>query len=167
MGKTNLKSRYYRFPIIYIGIGYLIIQLIFSVIGMSVKTIPEWIILVVDVALIGFAIIGVITSGAAGAFIEKTEDKVQKKTAFIKTIKVEIDSLTAKTDEAENKKALKELSDIIRYSDPVSQEALEELESQIEEKVKFLSVSEGNQKELIEEIKKLMEQRNIKCKELK
>ena len=134
---------------------------------MSVKTIPGWIILVVDVALIGFAIIGAITSEAAGVFIEKTEDKVQKKTAFIKTIKVEIDSLTVKTDEAENKKALKELSDIIRYSDPVSQEALEELESQIEEKVKFLSVGEGNQKELIAEIKKLMEQRNIKCKELK
>ena len=48
----SLKNNFLGFPVLYIGIAYLIIQLIVSIIIMAVPEIPLWIAIIVDVIIL-------------------------------------------------------------------------------------------------------------------
>ena len=108
----------------YIGVTYLIIQLIISLIMMVVSGIPVWITIIVDVMLLTIIYTLVISSDVAKTAIEITEEKVQIKTAFLKSVKADIDILLSEEEDLEIKKELDKLSNDIKYSDPMSSSEL-------------------------------------------
>lgn len=165
-GET-LKSKFLGFPVLYVGISYLIIQLIVSIIMMAVPGIPLWIAIIVDVIILAFACGFVTSSGVARTAIEETEEKIQAKTTFIKGLKADVDILLSKEADTEVKEALKKLSDEIRFSDPMSNSVLEGIEAEISDKLMSVSSAGENKLFVISEISGLIKQRNIKCKALK
>lgn len=167
LGGETLKSKFLGFPVLHIGVAYLIIQLIVSIIMMAVPGIPLWIAIIIDVVILAISCTLVPSGGVARTVIEETEEKIQAKTSFIKSLKADVDILLSKETDAEVKDALRKLSDEIRFSDPMSNSALENIEAEISDRLISLSEAGENKKNVISEISGLIKQRNIKCKALK
>ncbi|MGN9235491.1 hypothetical protein ACTM8Z_09420 [Atopobiaceae bacterium HCP3S3_D6] len=165
-GET-LKSKFLGFPVLHIGIAYMIIQLIVSIIMMAVPGIPLWIAIIVDVVILAISCALVTSGGVARTAIEETEGKIQAKTSFIKSLKADVDILLSKETDSEVRDALRKLSDEIRFSDPMSNNALDNIEAEISDKLISVSAAGENKKNVISEISGLIKQRNIKCKALK
>ena len=165
-GET-LKSKFLGFPVLHIGIAYMIIQLIVSIIMMAVPGIPLWIAIIVDVVILAISCALVTSGGVARTAIEDTEGKIQAKTSFIKSLKADVDILLSKETDSEVRDALRKLSDEIRFSDPMSNNALDNIEAEISDKLISVSAAGENKKNVISEISGLIKQRNIKCKALK
>ena len=165
-GET-LKSKFLGFPVLHIGIAYMIIQLIVSIIMMAVPGIPLWIAIIADVVILAISCALVTSGGVARTAIEETEGKIQAKTSFIKSLKADVDILLSKETDSEVRDALRKLSDEIRFSDPMSNNALDNIEAEISDKLISVSAAGENKKNVISEISGLIKQRNIKCKALK
>lgn len=167
LGGETLKSKFLGFPVLHVGIVYLVIQLIVSIIMMVVPKTPLWVAIIVDVIILAITC-GLVTSGGvARAAIEETGDKVQAKTSFIKGLRAYVGILLSKETDTEVKEALKKLSDEIRFSDPMSNSVLEGVEAEISDKLMSVSSAGENKLFVISEISGLIKQRNIKCKALK
>ena len=167
LSRETLKSKFLGFPVLYIGIAYLIVQLIVSIIMMAVPGIPLWIVIILNVVILAIACSLVISGDVARTAIEETEEKVKAKTSFIKGLKADLAILLSKETDIEVREALKNLSDEIRYSDPMSSSALEDIETEISEKLKSVVTAGDSKVIVISEISGLIKQRNIKCKALK
>lgn len=165
-GET-LKSKFLGFPVLHVGIVYLVSQLIVSIIMMAVPGIPLWTAIIVDVVILAICCALVTSGGVVRTAIEETEEKIQAKTSFIKSLKADVDSLLSKETDPEVKDALRKLSDEIRFSDPMSNSALESIEAEIAEKMISFSTAGENKLNVISEISRLIKQRNIKFKALK
>lgn len=87
-------------------------------------------------------------------------------------LKIEVEELRLQEEDADVKKALTELSEAIRFSDPMSAEELAGAEEAIMEKVTILSsdyngISAEEKLSRIQDIKNKISVRNMKCKMLK
>lgn len=101
--------------------------------------------------------------------VERVENKVKEKVDFIKEKQLIIDQLVSEVDDKELKKALSSLSEMIRFSDPMSNESVTGLESTINDKISNLSlnVKKFSSEIVLEECKAislLIDQRNKKLK---
>lgn len=163
----SLKSRFLGFPILYIGVAYLIVQLVLSVIMMAVPGIPIWIACIVDVVILAGTCLFIVSGNVAKSAIEKSEEKIQTKTGFIKQMKADVDVLLTKESDPQVKKELSALANDIRYSDPMSGEETEEIEERIAMMIASLASGGDNKSGIISEIRELVKQRNIKCKAFK
>lgn len=165
-GET-LKSKFLGFPVLHVGILYLVIQLIASITMMAVPGIPLWITITVDALILAITCVLVTSGGVARLAIEETEKKIQVRTSFIKGLREDVDILLSEETDLEVKEAFRKLSDEIRYSDPMSNSDLEGIEGEISKKLLSISSSAESKIDVISEIRELIKQRNIKCKALK
>lgn len=163
---TEFKSRFLDFPILYIGIIYMIVQLIVSIAMMAVPEVPAWVGIIVDVVIFAMACMAAVFGHAAKSTIENRETKVKSKVRYMKYIQDDADIVASTEKNEEIKKELNKLADAIRFSEPMSHPSLAEIEQQISEKICQLK-STDNKTALIEEINVLLIQRNKKCQSLK
>ena len=170
LGREGLKSKVYGIPLVSVIWLYLIIQLIAGLIEMAVPLIPYQYGLVVNVVLLGGCLIGLIAVNIGKEEIERIDEKVKEKVFFIKSLHGDVDGLIARTTDESLKKAIKELSDTIRYCDPMSNLQLAAIENRIEVKVASLAdsiSSTDTAKAICNELQQLFAERNRKCKLLK
>lgn len=161
----NLKDKFYDVPVIRKSITYFIIQLIAFLIFTFVPTISTWISLLVSVLILGVSAMSIVATLAGKNEIQNVEKKVQKKTEFIKKLLVEIELLILKEDNESVKNNLIKLEGKVRFSDPIGNDELEGLESEIMNKVSILKNGEAENKlELINDIELLLNERNLKCR---
>lgn len=166
-GKEDiLKSKFLGFPIVHVGIVYLIIQIIAFAVFMLVPSLPTWSAIVVCSCITGISAVCMIAADTGTCEIERVEAKVQQKVFYIKSLQVDVEMLVDAEHNANTKKALEQLAEKIRFSDPMSSEQLSSLEDSIESKVELLKTT-ANKIELISEINTLLTERNKKCKILK
>ena len=85
---------------------------------------------------------------------------------FIKNLQVDMEILAGAEKDAKTKKALEQLAEKIRFSDPMSNEQLAVLEDKISLAVENLKSSDDKMK-IIEDLNLLLDERNRKCKILK
>lgn len=125
----NAMSKFYGIPVIRIGVIYLIIQTIISVLVMlGSERIPTWIPTLVYIVLLGAFLIGTILSVKIKDQIDTLEVAQKKETHVIKKLRVEADYLS--NTYRENEK-LQTIKDDLKYSDPVSSDALREEEKEL------------------------------------
>lgn len=168
----NLKKFFYRIPLISVSYGGVIAMLIFGSIFMAIPTLPEWIGIIVCVVVLAFNAISVIKATAAANIVNGIDEKVATQTLFIKSLTADAQSLmnSAKTDEllAEAKKVY----EAMRYSDPMTNDVLSGLDSQI--KGQFAAFADALRSDDIElaktnsaELIELIAKREQTCKLLK
>lgn len=172
-GANTLRKKVYSFPVARMGIIYLVVQLIVSVVFATAATFvegfPSWLIYVVSAIILGvFAILVLLTDTTKDAII-KLEDEEERQTVQIKTFRINIDSIARRVNDAELLKILHKLSDTAKYSDPVSCEELYAIENEITEKIAELDTAiktdDISQAKIIaEQIIDLFEDRNAQCK---
>lgn len=170
----TLESKVYGFPIFRVGIIYLVSQIVFGfvidLLGYKIN-IPNWLVLVVSVILLAYALIGMIATDTTRTVIEKQQEEVQIQTEKITYFRLDIARLADKADDEAVKKQLSKLAEDVRFSDPVSSEPLKEIEEQLEmEAHKLENMLGGNKEQCLAQIKLLSDllvNRNRMCKELK
>ena len=166
LGKETLKSKFLGFPVIHIGIVYTVIQVIAFAVFMFVPTLPTWSAIVVCSVIAGISAVCMISADAGRNEIERVEAKVQKKVFYIRELQADIELLADNETNADVKKALTQLAEKIRFSDPMNNEQLADLEDKISTKIEELKTT-SSQLEIITELNSLLDERNKKCKILK
>ena len=162
----TLKSKFLGIPIIYVGIVYLLISLVSFAVVMIFPIIAPWIVIIVYALIVGISAICIIGAEVTKDAIKDVEQKIQPKVFFIRELQADVEMLTEQEKDSDIKSALKNLSEKIRYSDPMSNENLSELEDNICSKVAELKNSE-DKTVIISEIDLLLTERNKKAKILK
>ena len=164
LGKEDtLKSKFLGLPVVRIGIVYLIIQVVALAVFTAVPTLPTWSAIVACAVILGVSAVCMIVGEVGRNEIERVEAKVQKKVSFIKELQAEVELLAEVETDTTTKAALHQLAEKIRFSDPMSNETLAEIESAITEKVAELK-STSDKIAVIQELNSLLAERNKKQK---
>lgn len=167
LGKEEtLKSKFLGFPVVHIGIVYAAIQVIAFAVFMFVPTLPAWSAIVVCSVIASVSAVCMISADAGRNEIERVGAKVQKNVFYIRELQADIELLADNESDAAVKTALTQLAEKIRYSDPMSNEQLADLENKISTKVAELKTA-SSKLEIITELNSLLDERNKKCKILK
>ena len=167
LGKEEtLKSKFLGFPIVHIGIVYAIIQVIAFAVFLFAPTLPVWSAIVMCSIIASVSAVCMISADAGRDEIERVEAKVQKKVFYIRELQADIELLADSETNADVKTALIQLAEKIRFSDPMSNEQLADLDDKISTKIEELKTT-SSQLAIITELNSLLDERNKKCKILK
>lgn len=165
-GADTLKSKFLGIPLISVGITYLIVQIIAFAIFMALPLVASWIAIVVCALILGISAICLIGTETGREEVVRVEEKAEKKVFYIKSLLVDIEMLASTETDSDTKAALTKLAEKIRFSDPMSNDVLSDLEAEITAKVKELKTAE-NKAEIITVLDSLITERNKKAKLLK
>ena len=159
-------------PTITISFITLICTIIAGAVSMAVEGIPDWVGSVVGFACVGFGVAATLLSKAAGDLVSEKEEKIKVQTFFIKALTVDANTLVAQAQTPEIKEEVRKVYEAVRYSDPMSNDALAGAEAQITLKFNELqtAVKDNNAeavKTISNELLILIKDRNSKCKLLK
>lgn len=168
----SAKKLFYHISLIrtsYIG---LIVSFLVGGLCMLISPLPYWVGVIVCAIVLVVNVLSIVKATAAIDEIERIESKVKTQTFFIKSLTVDADTLMAQAKSEAVKAECRKVYEAIRYSDPMSHDALSSVESQIT--VKFAELSEAVKTddankvtEIANEIIILVVDRNKKCKLLK
>lgn len=163
---SQMKEKFYSIPMIKIGLIYLITQFVVSLFFMIFSGIPYWINVIACVTILEISLILLIAANISKTTLQKIDDEITTKTSFIQKLHIDINSLERNEEDEIAKNALKNLSEKVRYSDPVSSTYLLDIENKIELKIKELATAE-NRLYVIKEISNFVDERNDLCKMMK
>lgn len=164
------KSKLYGFPIARIGTTYMIAQLILSIIFMALaKFVPAWVVIIVGVLALSAAAIGLISTEVMRDEIEHQDVKLKKEVKLMRSLQSKTRFISTQCSNPALTKKLEELSDDLRYSDPVSSESLEVIETELSGLINELEravVDEdfGSADKLCKQAKSVLAERNHLCK---
>ena len=162
----SLKSKFLGLPVLHIGIVYLVVQVVALIVFLSIPTLPIWSAVVACAVIAGVSAVCMIASDVGRSEIERVSAKVQEKTFYIRELQADVEMLEEQEQNPEIKISLTKLAEKIRYSDPMSNIALADLEDRIREKVTALRTAD-HKLEIIAELDLLLAERNRKAKILK
>ena len=159
----SLKSKFLGFPVVHIGIVYLVVQIIAFIVFLSISTLPIWSAVVACAVVAGVSAVCMIASDVGRSEIERVSAKVQEKTFYIKQLQADVELLASTETDTVIKSALMQLAEKIRYSDPMSDEQLADIEDRIAVKIAELK-SSADKVKIINELNSLLDERNRKIK---
>lgn len=170
--EENNQKLFYKISLISISYTGLVIMLIAGALCMAIPGLPYWVGIVVSVLVLGFTAISVVQASAAIEEVARIDQKIKEQTFFIKSLTIDADAVVAAAKSAEIKEQAKKVYEAIRYADPMSNSALNEVESQIADKFnEFASAAKAEDtaktQSTAEELLLLIRNRNQKCRLLK
>ena len=170
--KESEKNILYNYPIVRVGIVYLIAQLVVCVVISAIAAFIDlyaWIAVVLCILILAAAFVLVITTGSVRSNIIDIEKKTAEQTKATKVFRVDVAGILDVCNISELKKPLEALVEDFKYSDPVSCPETEALETEIASDLNSLRVlvTEGATEEAqkkITDIKNKLANRNRICK---
>ena len=168
----NAKKFFYNLPLITVSYTGLILTLILGGLCMAIPDVPNWLGAIVGAVVLAFTAVAVIKASAAADIVESVDKKVAEKTAFLRMATADAEVILASAKSAEVKAECKKVYEALRYSDPMSNEALSVTEAKITVKLDELKAAAAaddaeKTKTAAEELMLLIKERNAKCKALK
>ena len=167
-----MSKLFYNISLISVSYGGLIATLIVGALFMAIKPLPYWLGIIICVIILGFNAIAVIKAGVASRLVGNIDEQIKEQTLFIKALATNADKLVKCAANDDLKKEAKAVYESIRYSDPMSCDALDAIEKQISND--FIEFNEAIHTEdvdlAVEAAKCLLESlntRNQQCKLLK
>lgn len=130
-----------------------------------------WVGIIFAVALAAFGLVTFMKVKVAVDEVEKVGEKVNTQTQYIKMLTVDAQNLMNRATTPEAKEAAKKVYEAVRYSDPMSNDALSIIEAKITVKFDEFAneVNAGGSRvtDLADELVVLVKERNNKCRVLK
>lgn len=168
----KLKKMFYNIPLISVSYTGLIAMLVVGTICMAVPFIPYWIGIIACLLVLALSAISVIKATVAADTVSEIDEKIKVQTQFIKLLTADAEHLMSSSKTAELKAEVKKVYEAIRYSDPMSNEALSDVEGQIQSEFTFFSQAIKSEdldlaKSVSGELLNLIDGRNKNCKILK
>lgn len=169
--KAKSKEQIFlRLSLVTVSYSALILSFVVGAACMLIPNLPNWVGIILCALILGFTAVSVIKANAAVELVRETDTRVKEKTAFIRMMTVEADNLMARAQTDEAKAMCKKVYEALRYSDPMSCNALSGTEAEISEKFSAFAaaVKNGeNASELADELLALIGDRNRMCKVMK
>lgn len=168
--EVGAKSKFYGFPIARVGVLYLAVQLVLGLVFMALAAVaPVWLALVLYLALLVAAAVGVIATDSIRDEVERQDAQLKKDVATMRALQSKAAALPARCEDTMAKAALEKLAEEFRYSDPVSAPALTDLETDMAATMEELSaaVTDGDNAAVLALCKKIsatLAERNRLCK---
>ena len=167
-----VKSKFYGYPIARIGVIYLVLQIIVSLLIMALGfafKVPAWAALIVCVLLLGVSAIGFIAADIMRDEVERQDAALKANVKTMRELQSKAASVAGLCVDEETKKTLTALADKFRYSDPVSSDAVAGIEADLVSAVDELqtAVVDGDlaaAKQLCGKIEAKLNERNRICK---
>ena len=167
-----VKSKFYGYPIARIGVIYLAVQLAVSFLLMALGfafKVPVWAALVVCVLILGVSAIGFIAADIMRDEVERQDAQLKTDVKAMRALQSKTASIAGLCADEETEKALTDLAEKFRYSDPVSSEETAALETDLTAAVDELqaAVVDGDNaaaKQLCVKIEAALAERNRLCK---
>lgn len=168
----SLQKFFYNVPLIRISRTGLVLTAILGTLCMAIPNLPNWIGVILCLAVLAFTAISAIKATAAGDIVSGIDEKIESKTSFIKALTADAEALMSAAKTPELKAEVKKVYETIRYSDPMSNAALEEINEQIQNQFSVFADSvKAEDFDLAfsysDELIILIDNRNKKCKLLK
>ena len=168
----NAKKFFYNLPLITVSYTGLILTLILGGLCMAIPDVPNWLGAIVGAVVLAFTALAVIKASVAADIVESVDKNVAEKTAFLRKATADAEVILASAKSAEVKAECKKVYEALRYSDPMSNEALSVTEAKITVKLDELKSAvtaddAEKTKTAAEELMLLIKERNAKCKALK
>lgn len=168
--KPDAKSRFYGFPIARIGVIYGITQLGAGLLFMALsRWVPVWAAVLVYAIILGVAVIGLISADAVVEEIHVQDGKLKKDVSLMRGLQSKLNQMASQCDNPDAAAAVKRFAEELRYSDPVSSDALTEVEADLAAAVDDLqsAVADGDSnavKQLCRKASGILAERNRLCK---
>ena len=165
----DAKSRFYGFPIARVGLIYLVVQFIAGTVVMLLcEWVPLWLAMILFVCILTFAIVGVIGTDTMRDKVEKIDSETISHTQTMRELSSKVKQLSEHYPYSQ----LSKLAEEIRYSDPVSSDALRAVEERLSHSIDALTkaLPEGNAdliNRLIQNTFSILNERNQLCKQMK
>lgn len=168
----NLDKFFLNLPLITVSYACTAALAVCGCICMLIPRFPAWATVVLCGLIFAFGVIAVVQAKASADIISQTDEKVRRQTSFVRTLTAELDTLANRTRSDAVRSQVKAAYEAVRYSDPVSHEALAELEAQIGAQADALAqaVAEDDAaaaERAAAELTLLMKERGQKCRLLK
>lgn len=166
----NLEKLFYKVPLISVSYRGLIGMLVLGGALMLIPNCPAWIAAIVCVAIAAFTAVAVVKADWAGEAVSETQERVAQQAQFIKLLTVEAETLMSKAKTPEAQAAAKKVYEAVRYSDPMSSDALTAIEAELSEKFKAFEAAVTADQGVTEAAESLLDtlaERNRKCKAMK
>ena len=166
MRNPDAKSRFYGFPIARIGVIYLIAQIVVGGIFMALGHIlPWWLATVLFTIGLAVAGIGLVSAEAVVDEIKVQDETLKKSVSLMRALQSKVGQMATMCEEP----AIKALAEELRYSDPVSSEAIADAEADLSAAIDALqqAVVEGDSAAIAQLCRKaslLLAERNRLCK---
>lgn len=126
-------SFYYFFAAIFAGAVFMIFQVA-----------PFKLALIIQILILAaYAVVAILSLIARDA-VQDVNDTVKENVAAIRTLNVDVDVLIPQVSDPALKKALKKVSETVKYSDPMSNDAVADIEQQIMQTVNALRIQIEN-----------------------
>lgn len=130
----TIKSKIYGFPIYWLAFITLIIQLLITLLFLILGTfivVPYWILIILESILLVFTLTCFIANTTYKETIEELENINVVDTKFMDNLKLEAKLILEYDIPTDIKNKLKVFEDEIKYSDPVSNDALKNIETDL------------------------------------
>ena len=166
--KTNAKL-FNNIPLITTSIVETVVSSIAGAVFIAVPGIKSWAVVVVSAVILAIsAIVSVIAKSTADT-VSDIDDKIKKQTSFIKGITLDAELLMSSAGNDEIKAEIKKVYEAFRFSDPMSSDALNDVEDRIQNQFNLLQevvIAENSEKvsQVSKDLLNLIDYRNKKCK---
>lgn len=170
--EENIKKVFYNVSLIMTSYLGLAVSFVCGCLCMLLPFLPYWFAIVLCSIACAFNIIAVTKTCTAISYVSDIDKKVKKNTIFVKKLVIDAEKLITQAQDETLRAECKKVYEALRYSDPVSHDALSFVESEIA--IKFSRFSDAVAEEdfaivteIGREILALIGERNAKCKLLK
>lgn len=146
------RSKFYGFPILRVSFAYLVIQVLLSFVFMALaKWVPVWIPVVLYVLLLCAALIGFVAADSVREEVERQDVLIKKQVSTMRMLQSRLSTLAAQCDSEAAAAAVSRLAEELRFSDPVSCEALIDAESELSACIDTLqqAVVDGSEEDIL------------------
>ena len=168
----NVSKTFLNYPLLRLAWSALATTFLAGTIIMSVRAIPAWVGALICILILFFYAVAVITTSSAVDAVESIEERVQEKTAVMLGLTADAEALISRAPNDEIRSECKKVYEALRYSDPVSDVGLTDIEIHISAELADFSGAVKNSsteevKALSAQLREDIRERAIKCKSLK
>ena len=171
--KDDSKEKMFlNIPLLKTGYLAFIVSIIVGFVFMALPVLPAWLGAIVCLGVACYFIIACVKASTAINAVTEIDVKIKTQTAFIRMAIVDAENIMARATTAEIKAETKKVYEALRYSDPMSNDLLNDVEQEIgnllkEFKKAVTGSDNDNAIKIASELLLLIKERNSKCKALK
>ncbi len=172
LAASDATKTFYRISLVDTGYATLCAMTGVGLLCMFINIFPIWLAALLCMSSLAVNIVAIVKAAAAASYAENVDKKIKAQTQFIRILTVNAEGVIARANSAEVKAAAEKVYEAVRYSDPMSSDALSGVESQIT--IRFSAFSDAvaadntaEAQRIAEELVILIGDRNKTCKLLK
>lgn len=164
---ADVETAFFGIPLASFSVFYLCAELVIGALFMIFQMASFTLALVIQVIVLAVFLIIAIISLLARDTVQQISDNVKEHVSNLKSVLVDIEMLMDGCTDPELKADLRKLSETVKYSDPISNEAVADVEQRIMRKISELRINiEDNQiadaKQSCADLERLYVERNKK-----